>query len=67
MNMAVTLKKGDTVRCPLCNTAQEGPVEDFVVPGYIGEASEAEDDCWSCGAHFTVTCVEVDQFEVLAI
>lgn len=33
--MAVTLKKGDTVRCPLCNTAQEGPVEDFVVPGYI--------------------------------
>lgn len=65
--MSALLKKGETLRCPMCGKPQEGPVEDYVVPGCIGEASECEDDCESCGAGFTVICVAKDQYEVLAV
>jgi len=63
------LNRGDTVKCPICGTTvdQESKVEDFVVPGNIGSSSEGEHDCLECGALFTVTCVCVDQYEVLPV
>lgn len=65
--MAAILHHGDTLKCPLCNKVQEGPVEDYVVPGRIGESSEQEDECWDCGASFTVICIAADVYEVLAV
>lgn len=65
--MATKLRRGDTVNCPLCGKPQEGKVEDYVVPGFVGERSEHEDECFECTACFTVICTAVDQYEVLAI
>lgn len=65
--MAAKLNRGDTVTCPLCGKPQEDKVEDFVVPGKVGPASEQEHDCLECGAYFTVLCVAPDQYEVLAV
>lgn len=65
--MAAHLKRGDTVLCPLCKAPQEDKVEDFVVPGRIGLASEGEHECQGCEACFTVICTAHDTFEVLAI
>lgn len=65
--MSVKLLRGATLHCPACGKPQEGKVEDFVVPGRIGSSSEAEDECDGCNAAFSVTCVAVDQFEVVSI
>ena len=52
--MTTTLLKGDLVTCPHCLRNQEdSPVEDFVVPGKIGQLC-AEECCW-CYAEFHVT------------
>lgn len=61
------LQLGEKFCCPLCGAQQEGNIEDYVVPGYVGEASQAEDECDECGAAFSVTCINVGQFEVLAL
>lgn len=57
--------KGEFVNCPHCGEEQEGTVEDFVVPGKSGYASECEDQCWSCDEFFIVSYfVEDDEYEV---
>lgn len=65
--MATNLNRGDTVVCPMCHTAQEDKVEDFVVPGRIGLSSKQDHECPECEAAFTVICTALDQYEVLAI
>lgn len=64
--MTATLKRGDPVNCPHCGELQDDRVEDFVIPGLIGVASEAEEECVECYAPFTVRCVAADLFEVRA-
>lgn len=65
--MAENLKRGNAVICPVCGKPQEDKVEDFVVPGFLGAASEQEHECPECDAHFTIICTAPDQHDVLAI
>lgn len=65
--MGVILNRGEPVHCPLCGKPQEDKVEDFVIPGRVGIASEAEEECYECGGLFTVICIAADQYEVLAV
>jgi len=58
------LKKGEKVVCPYCNSVQEDPVEDFVIPGKIGTESIAE--CYDCDGIFYVTAFDDGTFEVSA-
>jgi hypothetical protein len=49
------LKSGDTVQCPKCHTTDiEGVVDDYVIPGYVGEKSRALETCYECEAEFSV-------------
>lgn len=63
--MATTLKTGDELRCPHCGELQEGPVEDFTIPGRIGVASSgAPEQCWNCDKFFQVTYLGHGRYEV---
>lgn len=64
--MTTKLLRGNTATCPLCGGLQEDKIEDYVVPGFIGERSEQEHECCECKAYFTVICTGIDQYEVLA-
>ncbi|MBI6883078.1 hypothetical protein [Pseudomonas putida] len=61
---ADTVQAGTATICPHCKKAQEGAVEDYVVPGLIGAASSAKDQCEHCYKPFTVRCVAPNRFVV---
>lgn len=49
------LKTGEIIHCPHCHEAQdEGQVENYVIPGRVGEASRAEETCHECDGEFWV-------------
>lgn len=54
--------EGQFIKCPFCSDEQDGPVEDFVVPGKIGEPYR--DECYNCGEKFYVTEVSSKQYEI---
>lgn len=60
-----TLKSGEIVRCPKCHVEQdEGLVDNYVIPGEVGEASRAQDTCYECGAEFSVERLKDGTFVV---
>lgn len=64
--MAKQYKKGETVTCPHCFEEQECVVEDCVILGKTGKASETEEQCWSCDDFYIVSALGNDEFEVRA-
>lgn len=63
--MSRLLNKGDAMVCPHCGENQdEGPVEDYVVPGATGPDSRASGDCVACFEFFTVEALPDGRFEV---
>lgn len=53
----MVLDTGDKVACPNCGYIHDEPVDDFVVPGYIGERSRATSYCDECDELFSVVRV----------
>ncbi len=49
-----TYQAGQHPACPRCGKVQEAAVEDYVVPGRVGAASAAEDECGWCDSAFRV-------------
>lgn len=62
--LITTFEAGQSLACPHCNADQGEQVEDFVIPGRVGEASACTDSCCSCSAIFRVTCIEPGKFLV---
>ena len=60
-------KKGEKLICPHCNYEHEDVVEDFVVPGCIGERSTCEEDCTDCYKTFEVTCTAAGVLRTITI
>lgn len=63
----VKLKVGDQLVCPHCQEpypASEGFVEDYVIPGKTGGASQANEQCINCDEWFSVTRISDNEFEV---
>lgn len=58
------LTDGDLVKCPHCGKAQEEPVQEFVIPGRIGEASVSNNECIWCDRAFSVEKVSAAEFLV---
>lgn len=52
--MKKVLTEGATIHCDACGVVQEYSVEDYVIQGLLGEASRCHDECWNCGASFSV-------------
>jgi hypothetical protein len=66
---SITLNKGQTMLCPSCDGKQEGPVEDYTIPGRIGDESVADpDQCFAeCDKYFTVMNNGDDTFTVTRV
>jgi len=64
--LSTIVQKGAPTVCPHCKVQQEGPVEDYVIPGYVGSASRATTDCDSCYEDFTVETLANGTFEITA-
>lgn len=62
--MMVKLLRGAKITCWNCGKQQDDKVEDYVVPGRIGQPSGQEHECPWCEAYFTVECTAVDQYQV---
>lgn len=52
--MMKTLMTGEKIACPACGKEQEDPVEDYVIPGRIGDQSTQIHECPWCDAKFSV-------------
>lgn len=65
----MVLNKGDEMKCPHCDAGfdLENLVEDFCIPGAIGDMSLEKHQCDECDAFFTVSCLGAGEYEVLAI
>lgn len=59
-----TLKTDAEFNCPHCGRGQEGPVQDYVVPGRIGPRSKSNTDCGWCDRYFSVEQVSEGEFVV---
>ncbi len=53
----MVLNTGDKVPCPDCGYVHDECVDDFVIPGHIGERSRAASQCDECDASFSVVRV----------
>jgi hypothetical protein len=63
--MSRILNRGAAMVCPHCQADQDDdPVEDYVVPGYVGADSRATGDCVECFEYFTVEALADGTFEV---
>jgi hypothetical protein len=56
--------RGNPFVCPECGEEWDCPIEDFVISGVIGKASEVEEPCSGCGKIFSVQCIAYDKFDV---
>lgn len=43
----------ELIHCPHCKKDQEGPAQDWVIPGRIGTASSAKEQCGYCDKWFS--------------
>lgn len=64
--MSAIYQKGARIACPHCQQQQEVPVEDLVIPGYVGAKSSYTTDCEWCFEDFTVEAQEDGSFVVAA-
>jgi uncharacterized protein (DUF983 family) len=64
MTLKTTLQVGQSLCCPHCGVDQGEVVEDFTVPGRVGEASACSDTCSDCHAMFRVLQAVDGSFEV---
>ena len=62
------MKDGDVIKCPACDEAWKGVVEDYVVAGRFGVESDTSEQCGWCDAWVRVVrdpdgsyCVEEDE------
>lgn len=62
--MSQILKAGAIIHCPHCGEPQDGPVEDYVIPGHTGEKSRATEQCVECGDFYSVMLTPADDFVV---
>lgn len=58
------LKTGELVTCPHCGGQQEEPVEDFVIPGRVGDSSFYASECDHCDEKFSVKMTSVGVYVV---
>lgn len=53
---SLTQVGGEICVCPHCLKPQENVVQDYVIPGRVGDDSAAQDECWesACNKPFIV-------------
>lgn len=56
--------RGENCICPHCGADFEEAIEDFAIPGRIGEASKASTDCFECDKWFTVEQISENEFRM---
>jgi hypothetical protein len=66
MSTGTVYQQGQFVACPHCQQNQDTPVEDQVIPGFVGADSRYTTDCEWCFEDFTVEAQADGSFVVNA-
>jgi hypothetical protein len=65
MIFPIVLRRGEKFECPKCGEEWESPIEDYTIPGTVGEASRGEHElCSGCNVPYTICRLNADEYEV---